>query len=39
MRIGGGDASDKAVGELLANVGLEYEHQYRYPRALSGGQK
>lgn len=39
IRVGGGDTSDKAVGELLVSVGLEYEHQYRYPRALSGGQK
>jgi len=39
MKVGGSDISDKAIGELLVSVGLEEEHQYRYPRALSGGQK
>ncbi|MEM3073386.1 MAG: ABC transporter ATP-binding protein [Nitrososphaerales archaeon] len=39
LRVGGKEATDKVVGELLVSVGLEYEHQYRYPRALSGGQK
>jgi oligopeptide/dipeptide ABC transporter ATP-binding protein len=39
LKVGGRDISDEAVGELLVSVGLEKEHQYRYPRALSGGQK
>lgn len=38
-RVSGGESSDAAIGELLVRVGLEPDHQYRYPRALSGGQK